>query len=226
MPRILLLTVFILNVAFPNGIPHVHVLQSGTGAITVTVITESGTPIPDAYVTFRAEQERLDRGACVTDTAGRCTLFVVDAPTDAGGLIRGYLYLEDGNRPVIWPGGDLSITITTSDSGRIRPSADFIDSAKGTPTSTPTATVVQTTAVISTRLSPTGTALSALVTLTVTPTPTATPTSAFPEQQDDPLPDVEPALPLGLILLAVIGLVGVWWWGIRKYRVRREGTHS
>jgi hypothetical protein len=224
MPRMILLTVFILNVAFPNGIPHVHVLQSGTGAITVTVITESGTPIPDAYVTFRAEQERLDRGACVTDTAGRCTLFVVDAPTDASGLIRGYLYLGDGNRPVIWPGGDLSITITTTDSGRIRPPADFIDSAKGTPT--PTVTAVQTTAVISTRLSPTGTALSAMVTLTVTPTPTATPTSAIPEQQDDPLPDAEPALPLGLILLAVIGLVGVGWWGIRKYRVRREGTHS
>lgn len=224
MPHILLLTVFILNAAFPSGITDAHALQSGTGAITVTVITESGTPIPEAYVTFRAEQERLDRGACVTDTAGRCTLFVVDAPTDASGLIRGYLYLGDGNRPVIWPGGDLSITITTSDSGRIRPPADFIDSAKGTPT--PTVTVVPTTAVISTRLSPTGTALSAMVTLTVTPTPTATPTSAFPEQQDDPLPDVEPALPLGLILLAVIGLVGVGWWGIRKYRVRREGTHS
>lgn len=224
MPRILLLAVFILNIAFPYGIADAHTLQSGTGEITVTVTSESGIPIPEAYVTFRTEQEHLDRGACVTDATGRCTLFVVDAPTDASGLIRGYLYLGDGNRPVIWPGGDLSITITITDSGRIRPPADFIDSAKGTPT--PTVTVVQTTAVISTRLSPTGTAISAMVTLTVTPTPTATPTSAIPEQQDDPLPDVEPALPLGLILLAVIGLVGVGWWGIRKYRVRREGTHS
>jgi hypothetical protein len=222
MPRMILLTVFILNVAFPYGIADAHALQSGTGELTVTVTSESGIPIPEAYVTFRAEQEHLDRGACVTDTTGRCTLFVVDAPTDASGLIRGYLYLGDGNRPVIWPGGDLSITITTTDSGRIRPPADFIDSAKGTPTST----VVPTTAVISTRPSPTGIALSATGTLTVTPSPTATPISVSPEQRDDPPPDAELALPLGLILLAVIGLVGVGWGGIRHYQTRRQGTHS
>lgn len=224
MPRILLLTVFILNTAFPSGIADAHALQSGTGEITVMVITESGTPIPEAYVTFRAEQESLDRGACVTDTTGRCTLFVVDAPTDASGLIRGYLYLGDGNRPVIWPGGDLSITITTTDSGRIRPPADFIDSAKGTPT--PTVTVVPTTALISTTPSQTETARAATTTLPVTPALSATPASVSPDQRDDTPPDAEPALPLGLILLVVIGLVGVGWWGLRQYRVCREGKHS
>lgn len=220
----ILLTVFILNIAFPYGIADAHTLQSGTGEITVTVTSESGIPIPEAYVTFRTEQEHLDRGACVTDATGRCTLFVVDAPTDASGLIRGYLYLGDGNRPVIWPGGDLSITITTSDSGRIRPPADFIDSAKGTPT--PTVTVVPTTAVISTTPRTTGTALSTIVTRTVTPTSTATPTSVLPEQRDDPLPDAEPALPLGLILLIVIGLVGAGWWWVRHYPAPRQGTDS
>ena len=127
---------------------------------------------------------------------------------------------------MIWPGGDLSITITITDSGRIRPPADFIDSAKRTPTSTPTATVVPTTAVISTTPSQTATARAATTTLTVTPALTATPASVSPEQRDDTPPDAEPVLPLGLILLAVIGLVGVGWWGIRHYQTRRQGTHS
>lgn len=115
---------------------------TASGVITLTVVTESGTPIAQALVTFRAEGERLERGQCVTDEAGTCTLQVLNAPTDASGLIRGYLYLGDGQRPVLWPGGDLAIEITTSDSGRLRPPADFIDSARGTPTPTVTGTPV------------------------------------------------------------------------------------
>jgi hypothetical protein len=222
MPRMILLTLFLLTTAFPYGIADAHAMQSGTGEIKVTVITESGTPVPEATVTFRAEGERLDRSACVTGPTGLCTLPVIDAPTDASGLIRGYLYLEDGNRPVIWPGEDLRITITTTSTGRIRPSADFIDSTKGTPTATPPTTVRPLTEGIST--STTALVHATIVTRTVMLTPTATLESVMSEKRDDTLSNPEDAWPIGFILPVVIGLGGLGW-AIRQYRAR-QGTGS
>ena len=63
------------------------------------------------YIATGAGWQEEQIGTCTTDEEGRCEIAAkVEIWPD--GLVRGYLNVgEYGKRPVIWPGGELQMTI-------------------------------------------------------------------------------------------------------------------
>jgi hypothetical protein len=205
VPFLLILTPLIITLLLPG-------LQGKTGAITIFVVSASGTPVANAAVHFRAERETQSRSTCTTDAQGRCLLVIADAPTDASGLVRGNLYIGESSRPVLWPGGDLAITITLTRSGLIRPGADFIN---GSPLSlTVTSTPAISVGILATpRVGPTAPAVPRSVTLTSTPPAALNRLHGTPPTAPAPMPWQQFAI---LLVTALFGGVGMW-----RYRRRR-----
>ncbi len=93
--------------------------QSGT-FLHLSVIDATGQPMSDVPVTLEL-YTYVDQNAnvwfeedCMTDLDGRCEFQIENAPPD-GGLIRGTLQIGDfGFRDVIWPGGELNLTVPTN----------------------------------------------------------------------------------------------------------------
>lgn len=91
----------------------------GEGELQITLYDATGTPLPQTLLHFISEGG-LPLASCGTDAAGRCTLSIEAAPTDAAGLIRGTLQVEGhGSRPLIWPGGPLTLVLQLDESGHL-----------------------------------------------------------------------------------------------------------
>ena len=63
------------------------------------------------YIVTDTGWQEQEIGTCITDEEGRCEI-AAKAKIWPDGLVRGYLVVgEYGKRPVIWPGGELQMTI-------------------------------------------------------------------------------------------------------------------
>ena len=99
--------------------------QSANEEISVTLLDENKSPIAQETIQFMTEQKQF-LGSCITNLNGRCTITFTNAPTDASGLIRGALSIKDhGRRPIIWPGGPITIQLQLSDSGTLDVPSDL-----------------------------------------------------------------------------------------------------
>ena len=98
--------------------------QSANEEISITLLDENKSPIAQETIQFMTEQPQV-LGSCITNTLGRCTITIQDAPTDASGFIRGALSIKDhGRRPIIWPGGPITIQLIL-DSGTLDVPSDL-----------------------------------------------------------------------------------------------------
>lgn len=152
--------------------------QSANGEILVTLLDEKKSPIAQETIQFMTEQQQV-LGSCITNTLGRCTITIQDTPTDASGFIRGALSIRDhGRRPVIWPGGSITIQLIL-DNGKLDVPSDLY--VTRTPKASPQtleSEVVQTkTSALSSPTIPASTP-SAVNTPTSASTAVSTPTSA------------------------------------------------
>ena len=149
--------------------------QSANGEISVTLLDEKVSPIAQETIQFMTEQQQV-LGSCITNPLGRCTITIQDAPTDASGFIRGALSIRDhGRRPIIWPGGPITIQLQLSDSGTLDVPSDLY--VTRTPKASPQTLVPE---VVQTKL-PSPTMPASTSSVVSTPTSTAsvvsTPTS-------------------------------------------------
>lgn len=205
--------------------------QIADGEIAVTLVNENQSAIGQESIEFVTEQQQV-LGSCVTNSQGRCTITIQNAPTDASGFIRGSLLLGDrGRRPVLWPGGQIEVQImleggkvdvpsdayvTRTPKPEVTPTAQ--DELQTTPTAqdglqaTPTAQDgLQTTPTAQDGLQATRTAQDGLqATPTVTDMVTTTPTASVPNEQVTQ-PDTQTGIfeSLGQILLIFVMVIAL-----------------
>ena len=184
--------------------------QSANGEILVTLLDEKESPIAQETIQFMTEQQQV-LGSCITNTLGRCTITIQDAPTDASGFIRGALSIRDhGRRPIIWPGGPITIQLQLSDSGTLDVPSDLY--VTRTPKASPQtleSEVVQTkTSALSSPSVPASTPNAVNTptsTSTVVSIPTSTPSSGGPPIEDKTLWGVSYSLwfQIGLLIILI-----------------------
>ena len=166
--------------------------QVADGEIAVTLVNENQSPIGQEGIEFVTEQQQV-LGSCVTNSGGRCTITIQNAPTDASGFIRGSLLLGDrGRRPVLWPGGQIEIQIMLKD-GKVDVPSDAYVTRTPKPEATPTAQDgLQATPTVQQAIDATPTVQQAIdATPTVQQAIDATPTV---QQQLDATPTVQEQL--------------------------------
>ncbi|MGB0386422.1 MAG: hypothetical protein ACPGWR_16550 [Ardenticatenaceae bacterium] len=94
-------------------------MQTTSAQVTVTLLNDQEAPAVSETIELVNEQ-RQTIGSCVTSANGRCTITVEEVPADPSGFIRGAVVVSGrGQRPVIWPGGPLQITIILDSAGQI-----------------------------------------------------------------------------------------------------------
>jgi len=98
----------------------VHGVQAqgaGLAELRVRLVDAQGAAV--AGVTVTLQLYTFERGvarvwqeaACVSDAGGECR-FAIPVPPPDGGLLRGVVTVEGyGKRDVLWPGGELSLTL-------------------------------------------------------------------------------------------------------------------
>lgn len=154
--------------------------QLADGQIAVTLVNENRSPVAQENISFVTEQQQV-LASCYTNSQGRCTITVQNAPTDASGFIRGSLSINDrGRRPVLWPGGQIEVQIMLKD-GRV----DVPSDAYVTRTPKPEATeTVQPTETAQQSLQPTETVQEPLQTTPTIQEPLQ-PTETIQEQNEE-----------------------------------------
>ena len=165
-------------------------------------------------------------GSCITNLNGRCTITFTNAPTDASGLIRGALSIKDhGRRPIIWPGGPITIQLQLSDSGTLDVPSDLyvtrtpkaspqtleseVTQTKTSPiASTPTliSTPISTPSAVSTPISTPSVVSTPISTASVVSTPINTTTHARPPIEDKTLWGLSYSLwfQIGLLIILIV----------------------
>ena len=93
--------------------------QTTSGQVTVTLLDSQQAPVVSETIELVNEQ-RQTIGSCVTNANGRCTITLSEIPADSSGFIRGTIAIPGrGQRPVIWPGGPLEVSIILDPAGQI-----------------------------------------------------------------------------------------------------------
>lgn len=92
-------------------------------AVVILLLTPPRPGVRAELVVHRplggAVWEERRAGGCVSDAQGRCEIRArVEAWAD--GLIRGALRLEGGERPLIWPGGEIVVAWSGETAGDLR----------------------------------------------------------------------------------------------------------
>ncbi len=185
--------------------------QVADGEIVVTLLNENQSPIGQELIEFATEQQQV-LGSCLTNSQGRCTITIQNAPTDASGFIRGSLLLGDrGQRPVLWPGGQIEIQIML-EGGKVDIPSDAYVTRTPKPEITPTVQDgLQATPVPQDQIQVTPTVQDGLqVTPTVTDMVTTTPTASVPNEQVTQ-PDTQTGIfeSLGQILLIFVMVIAL-----------------
>jgi hypothetical protein len=94
------------------------VLAQREDVILLQVAGSQGDPLAGVRVElflYRFEESRIraiPAGSCRTGEGGRCQIVVKKDVRDQSGFYRGYLAVGSyGKRPVLWPGGELSMNV-------------------------------------------------------------------------------------------------------------------
>lgn len=112
--------------------------QLANGQIAITLVNENDSPLTQENIEFLTENQQV-LARCVTNSLGRCTITIENAPTDASGFIRGSLSINDhGQRPLLWPGGQIEVQLVLED-GKLRVPSDAYVTRTPKPEATPTA---------------------------------------------------------------------------------------
>ena len=115
-------------------------LQTTEGQLTITLLNSQQQAAANESIRLTTETDEL-LGSCVTNLTGRCTINVA-APSDSSGLIRGTLIIsERGTRPVIWPGGPLTVQLVLDENGQLPQIVDVLATRVRTATPEPERTV-------------------------------------------------------------------------------------
>jgi hypothetical protein len=91
-------------------------------------IPQEGVQI--SLVLYRIEQGiywEIPAGSCETDTLGQCEIQVTKIIRGRDGFLRGYLMMNGIRRAVIWPGGDVEVTLSMSEPPHDKP-YDYLSS--------------------------------------------------------------------------------------------------
>ncbi len=184
--------------------------QTASGEITVTLLDTGETRVVGETIQF-ITQEQAVMASCVTNISGRCTM-TINAPSDASGFIRGALAISGrGQRPVIWPGGGLELTLTLNDAGQLKIPSDLY--VTRTPQNTPVEITPETTPEITPETTAETTPeTTAEATTTSTPTiiSLVTPTSSSTTSPETPT-DFKFWWQLGLITILIAALIIYIW---------------
>ena len=194
---------------------------SANGEISVTLLDEKESPIAQETIQFMTQQQQV-LGNCITNTLGRCTITIQDAPTDASGFIRGALSIKDhGRRPIIWPGGLITIQLQLSDTGTLDVPSDLYvtRTPKASPqtlesevtqtktSALPSPTIpASTSTVVSTPISVASVVSTPISTASVVSTPINTTTHARPPIEDKTLWGLSYSLwfQIGLLIILIV----------------------
>jgi hypothetical protein len=116
MLNYLILCLLIIGIWIPQ--PASGQESEDGGRIAVTLSDRQGSPLANVKVTlflYRFEESRIraiPAGSFRTGEDGRCQIVVKKDVRDRSGFYRGYLAVGSyGKRPVLWPGGELSMNI-------------------------------------------------------------------------------------------------------------------
>lgn len=116
------------------GFIPVRVTRGQNDRLEVVIVDEMGQRVegvPVSLVLYRFDQQGKAYphpvGECVTDITGRCRFDIpLSAPRDASGFLRGVVRTPFGNRSVLWPGGELEISLlVVQGEVRVESDADF-----------------------------------------------------------------------------------------------------
>ena len=114
-------------------------LQTTEGQLTITLLDSQQQAAANESIRLMTETDEL-LGSCVTNLTGRCTINVA-ALDDSSGLIRGTLVISArGTRPVIWPGGPLTVQLVLDENGQLPQIVDVLATRVKTATPEPSRT--------------------------------------------------------------------------------------
>jgi hypothetical protein len=116
MLNYLILCVLIIGIWIPQSASGQE--SEDGGRIAVTLSDRQGSPLAGVKVSLYLYQfgqtpiRAIPAGSCRTGEGGRCQIVVKGDVRDQSGFYRGYLAVGSyGKRPVLWPGGELSMNV-------------------------------------------------------------------------------------------------------------------
>jgi hypothetical protein len=122
MLNYLILCVLIIGIWIPQSASG----QESEDMILLQVAGSQGEPLAGVRVElflYRFEESRIraiPAGSCRTGEGGRCQIVVKKDVRDQSSFYRGYLAVGSyGKRPVLWPGGELSMNVWLNENGGV-----------------------------------------------------------------------------------------------------------
>ncbi len=102
------------------------VLAQSDDVVLIRLAGSQGDPLAGVRIKlflYRFDDSRvraIPAGSCRTGEDGRCLIVVKKDVRDESGFYRGYLAVGSyGNRPVLWPGGELSTNVWLDEDGGV-----------------------------------------------------------------------------------------------------------